>query len=105
MWTCGKGREGQTLKTGRMMMRNLVPVGTMVVANDGFSTRLGQVADYETTRWGTFHVVSIEGACENVGHIGGEDMLGIGWKVATSAEIERAMRWRAWELENANTEE
>jgi hypothetical protein len=32
-------------------------------------------------------------------------MLGIGWKVATSAEIERAMRWRAWELENANTEE
>ena len=86
-------------------MRTLVPVGTMVIANDGFTTRLGQVADHETTRWGTFHVVSIEGLCEQVGHIGGEDKLGIGWKIATTAEIERQMRWRAWERENANTEE
>ena len=83
----------------------LVPVGTMVIANDGFSTRLGQVADYETNRWGTFHVVSIDGTFEQVGHIGDENKLGIGWKIATAAEIARAMKWRAWELENANTEE
>ena len=86
-------------------MAKLIPVGTMVISNDGFTTRLGQVADHETTRWGTHHVVSVEGACENVDYIGGEDKLGIGWKIATPAEIERELRWRAWELENANTEE
>ena len=83
----------------------LVPVGTMVIANDGFNTRLGQVADHGANRWGAFHVVSIDGVFEQVDNIGDEGKLGIGWKIATPAEIKREMEWRAWELQNASTEE
>ena len=85
-------------------MAKLIPVGTMVISNDGFTTRLGQVADHGTTRWGTHHVVSVEGACENVDYIGGEDKLSIGWKIATPAEIERELRWRTEDMENVNIE-
>lgn len=68
-------------------------IGTKVVANDGFTTRIGQIADHTTDRWGTHHVVLIEGEFEFVDYIGNADMLGIGWKVATEAEIARAKRY------------
>lgn len=71
----------------------MIAIGTKVVANDGFSTRVGQVADHVTNQWGTFHVVLVGGEFETVGHIGPEDQKGIGWKVATSAEIARAARY------------
>ena len=70
-------------------------IGTKVLANDGFTTRVGQVADHTTDRWGTHHVVLVDGAFENVDHIGDADMKGIGWKVATDAEIARAKRYAA----------
>ena len=71
----------------------MIAIGTMVIANDGFGTRLGQVADHETNRWGTWHVVMIDGQFEQVGHIKGADGLGIGWKVATEKEILRAQKY------------
>ncbi len=70
----------------------LLAIGTVVIANDGFSTSLGQIADVETNRWGTFYVVLRNGHFEHVGTIGPADRLGIGWKVATAAEIERQRR-------------
>jgi hypothetical protein len=71
----------------------MIAIGTKVVANDGFSTRVGQVADHFSNQWGSFHVVLIGDQFETVGHIDGEDQKGIGWKVATSAEIARAARY------------
>lgn len=77
----------------------MIAIGTMVIANDGFSQRLGQIADHTTDRWGTHHVVLIEGQFELVGHIMPETGLGIGWKVATEAEIARAKRYQEMEAE------
>lgn len=71
------------------MSHDMKKIGTMVIANDGFSTRMGQVADHTTDRWGTFHVVAIDGGFEHVMTIGDENKLGIGWKVATADEIRR----------------
>lgn len=75
-------------------MEELRKIGTMVLANDGFETKVGQVADHTTDRWGTWHVVLIEGVFETVGYIGDEDMRGIGWKIATQSEVDRAIRFR-----------
>lgn len=72
----------------------MTKIGTTVIANDGFATRMGQVADHETNKWGTFHVVRIDGQFEQVGHIGDENALGIGWKVATPDEMARVIRYR-----------
>ena len=72
---------------------NMKQIGTRVVSNDGFSTRVGQVADHESNEWGVFHIVLIGGKFETVSRIGGEDMKGIGWKVATAAELERHARY------------
>ena len=73
--------------------------GTMVIADDGFSTRIGQVADITTDRWGTWHVVAIardgedsnpgEVSFETVGTIRDAGAKGIGWKVATQDEVRR----------------
>lgn len=71
----------------------MIAIGTKVLANDGFETRIGQVADHTTDRWGTWHVVLIDGQFENVGHIMEVDGKGIGWKVATEWEIARAARY------------
>lgn len=69
-------------------------IGTTVIANDGFGVgRVGQVADHITDRWGTRHVVAIDGDFEQVCHIGEADMQGIGWKVATPAEVARVRRY------------
>jgi hypothetical protein len=76
---------------------NMKKIGTRVLSCDGFSTRLGQVADHESDKWGVRHVVLICGKFEEVSFIGGEDMKGIGWKVATAAEIERHERYAAAE--------
>jgi hypothetical protein len=72
-------------------------IGTTVVSNDGFSTRIGQVADITTDRWGTWHVVSVDGDFVTVGHIGEVDMLGIGWKVASEGDVRRANRQREFD--------
>jgi hypothetical protein len=75
-------------------MEELRMIGTMVLANDGFETRLGQVADHKTDKWGTWHVVLIDGKFETVGYIGDESMRGIGWKIASEYEIARALKDR-----------
>lgn len=70
-----------------------LPIGTVVLGNDSFTTRLGQIADYETTRFGTFYVVLVGGEFNRLGFIGDADMRGIGWKVATAEEIARQRRY------------
>ena len=84
----------------------MVAIGTVVIGNDGYSKRLGQIADHQTTRWGTFHVVATESGFEQVATIASVDDVAtkIGWKIATPQEIERAMMWRRRELENAAAE-
>ena len=75
-------------------MEELRKIGTMVLANDGFETKIGQVADHKTDKWGTWHVVLIGGKFETVGYIGPETMKGIGWKIATDDEVARAKQDR-----------
>ena len=73
----------------------MTKIGTKVIANDGFNGgRIGQVVDHQTTRFGVFHVVLIDGQFDQVMSIGAADMRGIGWKVATDAELSRAARYR-----------
>jgi len=64
-------------------------VGTMVVANDGFQTRLGQVVDHKADQWGISHEVLVDGEYEQVSSIYEADHLGIGWKLATPADVAR----------------
>lgn len=64
----------------------LLPIGTKVCGNDGFTLRVGQVAEHTTDKWGTWHVVAVAGKFEKVGHIGDAGQLGIGWKVWTARD-------------------
>lgn len=64
-------------------------IGTMVAAHDGQTTRIGQVADHMTDRWGDWHVVLIDGHFENVATISPANTLGIGWRVATADDLSR----------------
>jgi hypothetical protein len=67
----------------------LYPIGTKVVALDGFTIRIGQVADHTTDQFGRWHVVAMDGHFETVGSIRDRDALGIGWRVAKAAELGR----------------
>lgn len=67
----------------------LYPIGTKVAALDGFSIRIGQVADHTTDQWGRWHVVVIDGEFQRVGCIRDRDSLGIGWRVAKADELHR----------------
>jgi hypothetical protein len=67
----------------------LYPIGTKVVALDGFTIRVGQVADHTSDQWGRWHVVVMDGAFEKVGSIRDRDALGIGWRVAKADELSR----------------
>lgn len=89
-----KGDRREQLTQGNLKM-NMQAIGTMVISDDSFTTRMGQVCDITTSRWGTFHVVIIEGKFEQVGHIDEQGTRGIGWKVATPAEIARHQRQQA----------
>jgi len=75
----------------------MIAIGTKILANDGYSKRLGEVVNHETNRWGDWHVVAVGDGREMVGTIDGPDAKGIGWKVATEAEIARAARYAAAE--------
>lgn len=79
---------------GSTAMEDLKKIGTMVLANDGFEAKVGQVADHKTDKWGTWHIVLIDGEFKTVGYIGDANMGGIGWKIATQAEVDRANRSR-----------
>lgn len=68
----------------------LIPVGTVVLANDGFSKQIGKVIAHGENRWGKFHTVWIGGKEQQVDFIGDESRLGIGWKIATQDEIVNA---------------
>lgn len=72
----------------------LLPIGTIVTADDGYTLRIGQIADHTRDRWGRHHLVAIDGELRSVDYIGPAAMLGIGWKIATPAEIARAKRHR-----------
>lgn len=73
-------------------MPTLQAIGTMVAACDGFTTRVGQVADHKTDRWGEWHVVLINGVFETVGHVSAAGEPGIGWRVATTDDVRRCRR-------------
>lgn len=80
------------------MPPEMLKIGTMVVAFDGFSTRLGQVADHTQDRWGWWNVVRIGDGFEPVALIRPAGALGIGWAVATEDQIKRCLR----EMERAS---
>lgn len=66
-----------------------LPIGTMVLAEDGYSPRLGQICDVETDRWGTHYVVVMaDGTFNTVHSVMPAGSHGIGWKVATSEWVE-----------------
>jgi hypothetical protein len=81
-------------------MTTLLEIGTRVVADDGRTARVGQIADHTTDRWGSWHIVAIDGQMETVGHIGDAGQLGIGWRVATADDIRRARREHDYDLAN-----
>jgi hypothetical protein len=70
-------------------MTDLKPIGTKVIADDGFEPRLGMVTNHTTNRWGTFHEVLLNGKLTQAGFIGNKDHKGIGFKEATDAEFKR----------------
>jgi hypothetical protein len=75
------------------MITNLtfnLPIGTMLVANDGFSQRLGQICDIETTRFGqNYVVVMADGSFRAVHSVKDECSSRIGWAVASPEWIAR----------------
>jgi hypothetical protein len=76
---------------------NMFKIGTKVTVTDGccegaHGERIGQVADYVTDRWGTDHLVLIGGEFVRVGHISEVGYKGIGWRVASEADVARAAR-------------
>jgi hypothetical protein len=71
----------------------MIAIGTKVISNSQSGFRIGQIADHQTDRWGTHHVVLVDGQFEQIDNIGSADMLGIGWKIASESEIARAARY------------
>jgi hypothetical protein len=65
----------------------MVKIGTVVVSNSQWGMTVGQVADHKKTDFGTMHVLLVDGKFTQCGHIGTEDMRGVGWKVANANEI------------------
>ena len=74
--------------------KQMVAIGTKVVGCDGFSDRVGQVADHKRDRWGEWHIVAVGGEFVTVGNIAAADAKGIGWRLATDADVRRENRSR-----------
>jgi len=67
-----------------------LPIGTMLLANDGFTPELGQICDVESDRWGTHYVVVMEdGSFRSVNFVDDECSDRIGWSVASPQWIAR----------------
>ena len=67
-----------------------LPIGTMLLADDGFSQELGQICDIESTRWGQHYVaVMADGSFRTVDHVADKSGGGIGWSVASPEWIAR----------------
>jgi hypothetical protein len=69
-----------------------LPIGTMLIGRDGFSSQLAQICDVETTQFGQHYVaVKANGTMIPVSYV--EEETGytskIGWFVATEADIAR----------------
>lgn len=79
-------------------METMQQIGTRVIADDGRTTRVGQIADHTRDRWGSWHVVAIDGTTETVGHISAAGTPGIGWRVASTDDLRRARRQRDYDL-------
>lgn len=68
------------------------PIGTIVIAYDGFGHTYGQVAGHERSRDGktTSHVIACDdGETQWADRIDDENYKGIGWKVANAGELRR----------------
>lgn len=67
-----------------------LPIGTMLLANDGFTPELGQICDVESDRWGTHYVVVMaDGSFRSVNSVDDECNDRIGWSVASPEWIAR----------------
>lgn len=67
-----------------------LPIGTMLLANDGFMPQLGQICDVESTRWGQHYVVVMaDGSFRSVHSVDDESSNRIGWSVASAKWIAR----------------
>jgi hypothetical protein len=61
-----------------------LPIGTTLMANDGFQQRLGQICDIETTRFGQHYVVVMaDGSFRTVHSVDDKCSSRIGWAVAS----------------------
>jgi hypothetical protein len=67
-----------------------LPVGTMLLTNDGFSEELGQICDIESTRWGQHYVAVMANGSFRTVHSVSEKCDGrIGWSIASPEWIAR----------------
>jgi hypothetical protein len=67
-----------------------LPIGTMLLANDGFCEELGQICDIESTRWGQHYVVVMADGTFRTAHSVDPDCSSkIGWSVASPQWIAR----------------
>jgi hypothetical protein len=68
-----------------------IPIGTTLLANDGFSHELGQICDIESTRWGQHYVVVMaDGSLRTVHSLKDDcNSTRIGWSVASPDWIAR----------------
>jgi hypothetical protein len=67
-----------------------LPIGTMLLANDGFCPELGQICDIENTRWGQHYVaVMADGSFRAVHSLLDKCDDRIGWSVASPEWIAR----------------
>jgi hypothetical protein len=68
-----------------------------LVSNSQWGPTYVQVTDCVTDRWGTHLVCAVlgerQGECETVHSVGPVDMKGIGWKLASEAEVTRMARY------------
>jgi hypothetical protein len=67
-----------------------LPIGTVLMSNDGFTPKLGQICDIETSQWGQHYVVVLANGSFCTVHNVNESTDGrIGWSVATAEWIAR----------------
>lgn len=78
------------------MSQNLKDIkpGTILVSNHQTGPSYCQVTEFVVGKFGDYLSCVQDGEFTGVSHVGDDDMLGIGWKMATEREIVRMNRYR-----------
>lgn len=74
-----------------MIHHETIKLGTTLWINQGGSHwRIGQLAEITKNQWGIKYTIALpNGTFDETSSIGGSEMKGIGWKIATCQEIDR----------------